>query len=185
CRGRGQPGPTLILSHRRSSRPDHTRLDGPAARPHCPQPRRRMRKPSRRCCRTTPTWSSEGRRLSTHRDFYCPQIRRTSVRPPRRSHCPLTRRELDWSRCVIDSVNMRALKKGDLTAPESCRLRQIRLKIHLITDRNGLPLSVGISGANVHDSQALIPLVKGIPPVRSRRGPRRRRPAKLHSAKDY
>lgn len=58
-------------------------------------------------------------------------------------------------------------------------------KIHLITDRAGLPLSVGISGANLHDSQALIPLVKGIPPIRSRRGPRRRRPAKLHADKGY
>ncbi|MGI5281671.1 hypothetical protein [Streptomyces rochei] len=42
--------------------------------------------------------------------------------------------------------------------------------MHLITDRTGLPLSVGISGANLHDSQALNPLVKGIPPIRSRRG---------------
>ncbi len=58
-------------------------------------------------------------------------------------------------------------------------------KVHLITDRNDLPLSIGISGANVHDSQALIPLVKGIPPIRSRRGPRRRRPAKLHADKGY
>jgi len=58
-------------------------------------------------------------------------------------------------------------------------------KIHLITDRTGLPLSIGISGANLHDSQALKPLVRGIPPIRSRRGPRRRRPAKLHGDKGY
>jgi transposase len=61
-------------------------------------------------------------------------------------------------------------------------------KIHLITDRNGLPLSLGISGANMHDSQGLEPLVRGIPPIppiRSRRGPRRRRPAKLHADKGY
>lgn len=32
-------------------------------------------------------------------------------------------------------------------------------KIHLITERNGLPLSVGIPGADVHDSQTLIPPV--------------------------
>jgi len=55
----------------------------------------------------------------------------------------------------------------------------------LITERTGLPLSVGISGANLHDSQALEPLVRGIPPIRSRRGPRRRRPAKLHADKGY
>jgi transposase len=58
-------------------------------------------------------------------------------------------------------------------------------KIHLVTERTGLPLSIGISGANLHDSQALEPLVRGIPPIRSRRGPRRRRPAKLHADKGY
>ncbi|MCX5276849.1 transposase [Streptomyces virginiae] len=48
-----------------------------------------------------------------------------------------------------------------------------RSKIHVICHHNGLPLSVGISGANLHDSQALIPLMRGILPIRSRHGPRR------------
>lgn len=46
----------------------------------------------------------------------------------------------------------------------------------------GLPLSAGISGANLQDGQVLIPLC-GIPPIRFRLGPRRRRPAKLYSDK--
>jgi transposase len=58
-------------------------------------------------------------------------------------------------------------------------------KVHLITDRTGLPLAVAISAANLHDSQALIPLVKGIAPTRSRRGRRRRKPGKLHADKGY
>lgn len=58
-------------------------------------------------------------------------------------------------------------------------------KIHLITERTGLPLSVGISCANVHDSHALIPRVKGIPPIRPCCGSRRRRPGKLHADKGY
>lgn len=58
-------------------------------------------------------------------------------------------------------------------------------KIHLIVDRSGLPVSVAISAANTHDSLALQPLVMGIPPVRSPRGPRRRRPAKLHGDQGY
>lgn len=58
-------------------------------------------------------------------------------------------------------------------------------KIHLITERTGLPISVGISGANLHDSQAPQPLMQGIPPIRSRRGPRRRKPARLHADKGY
>ncbi|ROR00376.1 DDE family transposase [Streptomyces sp. 2132.2] len=43
-------------------------------------------------------------------------------------------------------------------------------KIYLITERTGLPLSIGISGAYTHDSQTLEPLVRGISPIRSRRG---------------
>ncbi|MFD3683894.1 IS5 family transposase [Nocardiopsis sp. NPDC058631] len=95
------------------------------------------------------------------------------------------RGEVDWSRCAIDSVNMRALKGGKLTGPNPVDRGKKGAKIHLITDRAGLPLSVAISGANTHDSQALQPLVRGIPPIRSRRGPRRRRPAKLHGDKGY
>ncbi|MEH0543652.1 IS5 family transposase [Streptomyces sp. B21-105] len=96
-----------------------------------------------------------------------------------------SRGELDWSRCAIDSVNMRALKKGELTGPNPVDRGKYGSKTHLITERSGLPLSAGISGANLHDSQALIPLVKGIPPIRSRRGRRQRRPDKLHADKGY
>ncbi|WP_442815908.1 IS5 family transposase [Streptomyces sp. NBC_01205] len=94
------------------------------------------------------------------------------------------RGDLDWSRCAIDAVNMRALKRGP-DRSESCRQGKFGSKIHLITERTGLPLSVGISWANLHDSQALEPLVRGIPPIRSRRGRRRRKPAKLHADKGY
>ena len=55
----------------------------------------------------------------------------------------------------------------------------------MLTDAGGLPLAVAVSAANTHDSLALIPLVQAIPAVRSRRGPRRRRPAKLHADKGY
>ena len=43
---------------------------------------------------------------------------------------------------------------------------------------------MAVSAANTHDSLALIPLVHA-PAVRSRRGPRRRRPAKLQADKGY
>lgn len=76
-------------------------------------------------------------------------------------------------------------ERGDLTGPNPVDRGKKGSKIHLIVDRAGLPISVGISAANTHDSLALEPLVRGIPPVRSRRGPRRRRPAKLHADKGY
>src|SRR5919199_585785 len=76
-------------------------------------------------------------------------------------------------------------KRGPLTGPNPTDRGKNGSKIHLITDRNGLPLSLGISGANMHDSLGLKPLVRGIPLIRSRRGPRRPRPAKLHADKGY
>ncbi|MET7389434.1 IS5 family transposase [Streptomyces sp. NPDC005534] len=95
------------------------------------------------------------------------------------------RGDLDWSRCAIDSVSVRAGKGGLLTGPNPTDRGKLGSKIHLITDRNGLPLSLGISGANLHDSQGLEPLIRGIPPIRSRRGPRRRKATKLHGDKGY
>ncbi|WP_331725281.1 IS5 family transposase [Streptomyces zaomyceticus] len=91
---------------------------------------------------------------------------------------------LDWSSVIVDAASVRA-KKGDLTGPNPVDRGKYGSKIHLITERTGLPISVGISAANLHDSQALIPLVKGIPLIRSRRGPRRRKPGKLHGDKGY
>ncbi|MFJ4011785.1 IS5 family transposase [Streptomyces sp. NPDC090026] len=96
-----------------------------------------------------------------------------------------SRGELDWSRCAIDSVSLRAGKRGTLTGPNPTDRGKLGSKIHLITDRNGLSLSLGVSGANMHDSLGLEPLVRGIPPIRSRRGPRRRLPTKLHADKGY
>jgi transposase len=58
-------------------------------------------------------------------------------------------------------------------------------KIHVLSDAHGLPLAVAVTAANTHDSTALDPLVQAIPAVRSRRGPRRRRPDKLHADKGY
>lgn len=58
-------------------------------------------------------------------------------------------------------------------------------KIHVMSERAGLPLVVGVSAANTNDSYALKPLVKAIPAIRSRRGPRRRKPDKLHADKAY
>ncbi len=58
-------------------------------------------------------------------------------------------------------------------------------KIHLIAERIGLPIPVGVSGANLHDSWAPEPMMRGIPPIRSRCGLRRRRSAKLLANKAY
>ncbi|TVZ76383.1 hypothetical protein [Streptomyces sp. BK340] len=52
-------------------------------------------------------------------------------------------------------------------------------KLHMLSESQGIPLAVAVSGANLHDSQVFKPLILAIPAIRSRRGPRRRRPVLL------
>jgi transposase len=72
-----------------------------------------------------------------------------------------------------------------LTGPSPVDRGKPGSKIHALSDRGGLPISVGVSAANTHDSRALKPLVMAIPAIKSRRGPRRRKPGKLHADKAY
>ncbi|CRK57679.1 Mobile element protein [Alloactinosynnema sp. L-07] len=44
---------------------------------------------------------------------------------------------------------------------------------------------MAVSAANTNDAAALKPLVMAIPAIKSRRGPRRRKPDKLHADKAY
>ena len=76
-------------------------------------------------------------------------------------------------------------KGGALTGPGPVDRGKPGSKIHALSDRGGLPLSAALSAANTHDSLALKPLVRAVPAIRSRRGPRRRRPGKLHADKAY
>ena len=50
-------------------------------------------------------------------------------------------------------------------------------------DRQGIPLAVTISAANVHDSRMMLETIDAIEPVKGRRGRPRKRPRKLHADK--
>jgi IS5 family transposase len=79
-------------------------------------------------------------------------------------------------------------KGGQLTGPNPTDRGKPGTKYHLLTDRNGLPLHVLASAANVHDSRLFEPLLETNSGVRSRRGRPgrpRRRPEKLHADKGY
>jgi transposase len=79
-------------------------------------------------------------------------------------------------------------KGGEETGPNPTDRGKAGSKYHLVVDRNGIPLAVRLSAANVHDSTHLLPLVDAIPPIvgpRGRPGRPRKRPAKLHADKAY
>ncbi|MFE5027527.1 transposase [Streptomyces sp. NPDC056656] len=76
-------------------------------------------------------------------------------------------------------------KAGSLTGPNPVDRGKKGSKLHVLSEAQGIPLAVAVSGANVHDSQAFKPLLLGLPAIRSRRGPRRRRPVKVRADKAY
>lgn len=58
-------------------------------------------------------------------------------------------------------------------------------KMHVLSDANGLPLVVGLSAGNTHDSEALKPLILGL---HTRHDPHRGRyfkPQRVHADKAY
>lgn len=93
---------------------------------------------------------------------------------------------IDWSRASLDSASIPAKHGGDLTGPNPTDRGKRGSKRHLVVDRNGIPLAVLLSAANVHDSRIFEALLEAIPPVRRKRAGRpRRRPKKLHADKAY
>lgn len=76
-------------------------------------------------------------------------------------------------------------KGGDVTGPNPTDRGRPGTKRHIVTDRRGIPLTVRLSGANVHDSKMLEPLLDAIPPIHGQRGRPRQRPGKLHADKGY
>jgi transposase len=77
---------------------------------------------------------------------------------------------------------------GALTGPNPVDRGKPGSKYHLLVDRRGIPLAVGLSAANTHDSVLLEAMVDAVPPVkgsRGRPGRPRKRPAKLHGDKGY
>ncbi len=54
-----------------------------------------------------------------------------------------------------------------------------------MVDGDGLPLSVVLTGASVHDSTVFEELIEGVEPIRTPSGRPRRRPDKVHADKGY
>jgi transposase len=95
---------------------------------------------------------------------------------------------IDWTRASLDSTSVRAKRGGEDTGPNPVDRGKAGSKFHLLVDRQGIPLAVLLSAANVHDSKLLEPLVDAVPPIRrptGQPGRPRFRPAKLHGDKAY
>ena len=77
-------------------------------------------------------------------------------------------------------------KGGEATGPNPTDRGKPGTKRHLVTDAEGTPLGLTISGANRHDSKMLEATLDAVPGVSGgKRGRPRRRPRKLHADKAY
>ena len=93
--------------------------------------------------------------------------------------------KIDWSRAVVDSTHARALGGGEKTGKNPTDRRKLGTKHHLVTDAQGIPLAVKITGSNVHDVREMLPAVDAIPEVRGKVGHPKKRPAKLYGDRAY
>jgi transposase len=73
--------------------------------------------------------------------------------------------QVDWSRAAIDSVSVRGRREGELVGANPVDRGKPGSRFHLLIDAGGLPLAVGLSAANTHDSQLLEPMVDAVPAV--------------------
>jgi putative transposase len=63
-------------------------------------------------------------------------------------------------------------KRGDLTGPNPTDRAKLGTKRHVLTDGRGVPLSVVLSGANLHDKWSLAPTLDAVV-LKAGRGVRR------------
>lgn len=74
---------------------------------------------------------------------------------------------------------------GLQTGPNPTDRRKAGSKHHLCTDAQGIPLSVQVTAANVHDSRQLQPLVLAIPALGGKTGRPRQRPQIVQGDRAY
>ncbi|MFI6663327.1 transposase [Streptomyces sp. NPDC050523] len=101
---------------------------------------------------------------------------------PGRTRCQgRARPDLGDRRRRVGAGEKRSLPTGPNPVDRGKRVSEL----HVLSEAQGIPLAIAVSGANTHDSLALKPLMRGIPAIRSRRRPRRRRPVKLCADRAY
>ena len=86
---------------------------------------------------------------------------------------------------VLTALLSRQKGGGELTGPNPVDRGHPGSKHHIITDRNGIPLVVGLTAANVNDCKFLEYMLDHLPSLRNLHGRPTCRPQKLHADKGY
>jgi transposase len=92
---------------------------------------------------------------------------------------------IHWDLGIIDGTLIKAPLGGEKTGPNPTDRRKIGSKHHVLTDDQGIPISVGLSAANVPDIKGLIPTIAAQPAVSGKSGPPRRKFDRIMGDKGY
>jgi transposase len=95
------------------------------------------------------------------------------------------RHKIDWYRALVDSASVRAPCGGAQAGPSPTDRRKLGSKHHMLTDAQGVPLAVTLTGANRHDVTQLLPLLDKVPHVKGKRGRPRSRPNLVQGDRAY
>ncbi|WNZ06432.1 IS5 family transposase [Streptomyces sp. 11x1] len=94
-------------------------------------------------------------------------------------------KKLDWSRAVIDSCHVRVARRGPETGPGPVDRARPGSKHHVLTDGQGIPLAVSLTGGNRNDVTQFLALLDKVPAVAGLVGRPRRRPDALLADRGY
>jgi mannose-6-phosphate isomerase-like protein (cupin superfamily) len=109
-------------------------------------------------------------------------VARAASRPPRQARKTRPHRLVSG---IVGLCQLSGEKGGEETGPNPVDRGRPGSKRHLLVDGDGLPLSVILTGANVHDSMVFEELIEGVEPIQTPSGRPRRRPDKIHADKGY
>jgi transposase len=93
--------------------------------------------------------------------------------------------QIDWSRGIIDSSSVRAAYGGGETGPSPVDRAKPGSKHHVIVEAQGIPLTSGVTGANVPDIKGMAPVFNALPAVAGKVGHPRSRPDALMGDRGY
>jgi transposase len=80
---------------------------------------------------------------------------------------------------------MRAVGPGQKTGSNPTDRARSGAKHHLVTEAQGIPLALILTGASRHDVTQLLPLIDAIPPIRGKRGRSLSKPAIVQGDRGY
>ncbi|WP_435840778.1 IS5 family transposase [Streptomyces cinnamoneus] len=92
--------------------------------------------------------------------------------------------KLDWSRAVIDSARAGG-PAGPKSGPSPVDRARPGSKHHILTDGQGIPLAVSLTGGNRNDITQLLPLLDKVPAVAGVVGRPRQRPDMILADRAY